>query len=122
MNMKRLTIQTNRGRYNLMSDEESISCRIAIYDNEELIHGTSLTLDYESDWRCPDVSEAIELLEECVKKMFIDTSRSKKEEMIRFLRENEEEIDKGTRKHRIEVLKKKREQIDSEIASLQSLL
>lgn len=120
--MKRLTIQTNRGRYNLMSDEESISCRIAIYDNEELIHGTSLTLDYESDWRCPDVSEAIELLEECVKKMFIDTSRSKKEEMIRFLRENEEEIDKGTRKHRIEVLKKKREQIDSEIASLQSLL
>lgn len=114
----RLEISSRTGKFNLLSSDEQVSCHICVWDGNERVLSTNLRLDYEENPSLPRVEDAIYLLEECIGKMFIDTSRVEKEELLKFLKENEEEIDRGTKEYRVGILKKEIEKRQEEIESL----
>ncbi len=115
----RLTIRSSTGCFNYCNPkEESVRCHIAILKGGKQIYGTSVTMEYEENPSLPTVDMAMEILEECIKKMWVDTSRGKKEEMLRFLKKHREEINKGTTSHRIKQLKEKKKEIQKEINEL----
>lgn len=115
----RLEISSRTGRFNLCSNDESVSCHIAVFDDEgKKIKYTNLRIDYEENPKLPSVDDAIYLLDECFKRMFIDTSRKEKEELLSFLKQNQEKIDEGTKLHRIEYLKKQIGKMNEEIEDL----
>ena len=114
----RLQIKSRTGKFNLLSDEESISCNISVFDGNERIMGTNITLDYEENPTIPYVDDAIYLLEQCFKKMFIDTSRKDKEELLSFLKAHKKEIDAGSVFYRQCELIKKIESLSSELEKL----
>lgn len=115
----KLKISSRTGRFDLCSYEESVSCNICVYDNEnKRIKSANLSIENEENPEMAYVEDAIYLLEEDFKKMWIDTSRKEKEELLQFLKENEEEIDKGTKLHRIETLNNKITRLQEEIKIL----
>lgn len=119
----RLEISSRTGRFNLCSNEENVSCHICVYDDENnKIKYTNLRLDSEENPGIAYVEDAVYLLDECFKRMFIDTSREEKKDLLQFLKDNEEEIDKGSRKYRIEVLNKKIKKYQDEIGRLSKFI
>ena len=117
--MKRLTITSRTGHFNYCDpSEKSISCLITIFEGNDVFMSTSLKLDYEENPTIAYAEDAIYLLEECIKKMWIDTSREKKEEMLKFLKENGEDIDEGSKKYRVEILKSQIKKAREEIKRL----
>lgn len=96
----RLEISSRTGRFNLCSNEENVSCHICVYDDENnKIKYTNLRLDSEENPEIAYVEDAVYLLDECFKRMFIDTSREEKKDLLQFLKDNEEvkgrELGKG---------------------------
>lgn len=115
----RLEISSRTGRFNLCSNEESVSCHIAVIDDEnKRILSTNLILENEENPKIAYVEDAVYLLEEDIRKMFIDTSKAEKEELLRFIKENETEIDKGSKKYRINVLNNQIQRYQEEINNL----
>lgn len=115
----RLTISSRTGKFNLCSDEEQVSCHVAVFDDKNnKIKSTNFRLDYEENPDVAYVEDAIYLLDECFKKMWIDTSRQEKQELLQFLKDNQEEIDKGSKKYRVEMLNKKIANYQEEINRL----
>lgn len=102
----RLEISSRTGRFNMCSNEESISCNICVYKDDGTRTSTNLTLESEENPKISFVEDAVYLLEDCIKRMWIDTSRGEKEALVKFLKENEDEINKGSKLHRIEVIEK----------------
>lgn len=117
----RLEISSRKGHFNLCSTEESISCHIAIYKNDEKFLYTNLTIDYEYN---PDIAyaeDAIEILEECFRKMFIDTSMEEKQKLLSFIKSHKKSLDDGSKKYRIRQLEKQIIEKQQEILKLKNL-
>lgn len=119
-----LTIQSRTGHFNWANpSEEYTSTVIALKDSktDKTFLSTSLRTEYDESESVPEVEKAICLLEDCIKKMFIDTSRQEKEKLLALLKENQEKIDEQTILHRIKVLKKEIKQKQNEVKSLKEL-
>lgn len=116
----RLQYTSRRGRYNLLNPrEESVSCHIAVYDDEgNKIKSTNVSLEYEIDGT--DVSEAIELITDYSERV-LSSQYKEWEEMIAFLKGNQEAIEDGNRQYRIKTIKTKIEQLQTELTTLESL-
>lgn len=101
----RLEIKSRTGRFNLLGDEVSISYNICVYENDEAIMSTNLTLDHEENPGTAFAENAIYLLEECLEHMFIDTTRDEKKKLLAFIKKNREGLDFGSKQFRIKALK-----------------
>lgn len=121
VNKLRLEIRSRTGRFNLCSDEQSVSCHIAVYENDNQTLSTNLTLEYEENPSIAYADDAIYLLEECFKKMWIDTSRDEKKVLLKFIKKHKKELDYGSVQHRIKVLKNEIKTRRNEIKSLSNL-
>ena len=115
----RLEISSRKGKFNWCSDEDEISCHIAVYGDDGVKkYSTNLRTEYMENPELPLVNEAINLLQDCIDRMFVDTSRKKKKELLKFISENEAEIDKGSKEHRVTSLKNEIKKAQDEIVRL----
>ena len=113
----RLKYSSRQGNFNLLSpSEKSISCHILILDDENNpIKSTSVHTEHfeEGD----DIGIAISLIEEYDRKV-ISSAHEEWRDIIKFLKENKDEIEKGNKEYKIIDLKRKIENLQSELESL----
>lgn len=111
----RLEYKSRTGKFNFANpSEESVSCHIAIYDNDgNKIKSTNVHPEYEEEGN--DVDDAIYLLEESDKKVMYSSYQKEWREMIGFLKEHQEEIEEGNRQYRIQKIKKQIASLNSEL-------
>ena len=116
-NKMRLESKSRTGRFNLCSDEETVSCHIAVYDDENnKIKSVNIHPEYEEDGN--DVENAIYLLEEADRKVLYATNQKEWKEMIGFLKENQEKIEDGNKAYRIIQIKKAIQKLEDELLTL----
>ncbi len=119
----RLSITSRTGNFNFMNpQEQSVSCHIAVFENDVKKLSTNITINYEENPLVAYSETAIELLEECIKKMFIDTSRKEKEKLLKFIKQNYKEIDRGSILYYLNDLKDKKRKLNLEIKRIKALL
>lgn len=114
----RIEYTSRKGHFNFANpSEESISCHLAVFNelNEKIKH-TNFHPEYEYDG--DDVEEAVHLLEEADKRVLFSTSQKEWKEMIAFLKENQEEIERGNKEWKIAKTKQKIERLQKELSDL----
>jgi len=111
----RIEYTSRTGRFNFLNPtEESISCHLAVFNelNEKIKH-TNFRPEYEENG--DSVEDAIYLLEEADRKVLYSSSQKEWKEMISFLKENQEEIEKGNKEWKIVKIKQKIEKWQKEL-------
>lgn len=116
----RLTYTSQVGHYNLLNpQEESMNCFIRLVDDGGgIIQSKNIKVEYELEGT--DVDEAIYALEDYLKRVWT-SSRKKDEEFIKFLKDNQDEIEMGNRKYRLEMIEKELEKLQKEKELLLSI-
>lgn len=113
----RISYYSNKGRYNLLSNDESTKCHISIYEGDKRIAGTSI--DVEDEYDGNDVDEIVWLIDQDDKTHLVDTARPKKQAVRNFIIRNQARIELGNAKHDIERLNN---QINNMVAERDSLI
>ena len=114
----RIKYTSRTGHFNFLNPaEESINCHLAIFNelNEKIKH-TNFNPEYEVEG--DSVEEAIYLLEEADRKVLYSSSQKESKDVIAFLKENQEEIEKGNKEWEIAKIKQKIEKLQSELEKL----
>ena len=115
----RLKYQSREGNFNFCNPSEvSINCHIGVVDNGKIIKSVNIKTDYEADGN--DIDEAIDLLKEADKRVFYATAQKEWKEMIEFLENNREELEKGYKQSRILEIKDNISKLEAELEKLKN--
>lgn len=107
-----LRYYTRSGRFNLMSNEESLSCHLEITDDlGNRVISTNISPEYE--YEGTDVEEAIYAVEEDIKSYCFDGARTNKETFINFLKTHQEAIERGNDLKELKDIDKQLEKLKS---------
>lgn len=130
--MKTLITTKQIGHFNFCdSSQESCEVHFRVVEKQEdgkeqKIINASISFrdkdDYPDIERYMDPEDAIYLMEEWDKKMFISTRRTEVRALVDYLKENLAEIQRGNLEETLKDLKKKREGIDRDIAEVEEKL
>lgn len=119
--MLSLKASSRWGRYNIC-DPSKESCSISFSIKGENEKRISVNLDRPTiepeDYI--DAEDAIYVLEEWIKGIWVSSQKNEVEEFKKFLEDNKEKINEGNKIALIEELKKKRDELDKRIKSLES--
>lgn len=114
----RLELKSRTGCFNFCNpEEETTRTTVRIFDeNNNILKFVSIETEYNEDG--DDVEQAIYLIEEQDKKVLYATDQKEWKEMVEFLKEHQEEIEKGNKEYRIQLLKKQIEKLTQELTTL----
>lgn len=104
-----LSYFTRRGKFNLLSNDESFSCHIAVYENGERLISANTSPEYALDGNEP--YDAMEELKREIASHWISTSEMNNKRLLKFIERYEEKIEYGNDKARLV-------QIDKQLTSL----
>lgn len=104
------------GKFNLLSDEISVSCHVAVYEDDKRL--LSCNISPEDEYEGTDVDEAAWLINEDIKSHWIDTASSEKKAVRKFILRHQEEIEMGNGVKRLIEIDKELERLKSEKESL----
>lgn len=111
----RLSYSTRQGKFDLLSDDESYSCHIAILDeNGNKLLSTNISPEYEMDGN--DIEEAICELEEAIRRTW--TTSDTRPEVLQFLKDNQEALEYGNDVYELAEVLKETERLASRAAVL----
>lgn len=123
----RITVSSRVGHFNLLNPEdESVSCVIRVYEGDEIIKSCSFSPESPietSDFDLETIAEDLaSMIEEYQKRLWLSTSREKDLEFAKWLRDNGKKVSEGNITHELKQLKKKRDDIDKQIKSLEACI
>jgi hypothetical protein len=111
----RLQYITRKGRFNLLGNEESYSCHIAVYgDDGKKVKSTNITTEYEFDGNDPE--EIMDEIQESIKRYW-STSDDRKE-VWQFILDHQQEIELGNDEYELEQTIRQIEQLSSRAKTL----
>jgi hypothetical protein len=111
----RLQYSTRKGRFYIGSSEETYSCHIAVYDddNKKLI-STNITTEYEVDGNDPE--EIMDEIQDAIKRYW--TTGDDRKDCWQFILDHKEEIELGNDEYELSQVLKQIEQLSSRAESL----
>lgn len=99
----RLEYKSRYGKFFLGSSEETYSCHVAVYDDENnKLISTNIRPEYELEGN--DIEEIIYEIEEAIKRTW--TTGDTRRECVEFIKEHQDEIALGNLIHELDVLTK----------------
>lgn len=119
----RLEVMSGTGKFNVF-DPTEVSTRVSfrLYENGNYLASQNIdgdeelrTEDFDYDTIAKDVAIMIDKYQ---RRLLMSTGRKEAMDFCKLLREEADAIAEGTRKHRIEMLLRKKEGIDKELESL----
>jgi len=114
--MKKIQITSRRGHYNFCKpNEESVSTHIAIYEGDNKISYVNIRTPEELSENDNDPEYLAELIQEHLDRLLYASAEKELKDMIQFLKDNGEELNKGNKEHKLNRLIEKRDRLNKEI-------
>ena len=116
----RIQLISRRGHYNFAHPtEESVSTQIAIYEGENKIIYVNIRTPDELSENDNDPEYLAELIQEHLDSLLYASAEKELKDMIQFLTDNSDELNKGNKEHKLNRLIEKRDKLNKEIDLLE---
>lgn len=115
-----LRYYTRKGRFDLMSNEDSFSCHIAVYENGVRLAHCNITPEYEVDG--DDIEEAISEINDYIRRTWYSSDMWEIRRLRNFLERYQDKIEYGNAKKELEVTNKEIDRLVARRLSLNQTL
>lgn len=103
---------TRSGKFDLFSNEESLSCHLEVSENGRRLVSCNTSPEYMYEGR--DCNEALAIIEEDIASHWIDTARDEKRRCMNFITRYQPRIEQGNASLRLQKIDKSIEQLNAE--------